>query len=228
MQPEPPAGPAPRASVAGDDAVIHESRKRRMLDDDDTEFPRMRGQQRGGQAVLCGASGMEALRHVAGFEERVQPGGLRAGQAQRPLHAIGIKPQRRGGRGGGAKRPVRRGRMPEPVMRGHHRHADPHRDLVPRDDGQHDLLPAQPMRLAHRQGDRHDNRADMQQRRLVGVVIVGGVDQDAVAQRGEGRLRRASWGADDPRARADCGIQGRDVAGDRGSAALHARDAALR
>jgi hypothetical protein len=41
----------------------------------------------------------------------------------------------------------------------------------------------------------------VQQRALVRVVVVGGVDQDAVGQGREGRLRREAGGADHARAR---------------------------
>ncbi len=122
---------------------------------------------------------------------------LRAGQAQRALHAVGIQLHRLGRGSRATERAVGRGGVPEPIMRRHHRHADAHRDLVPRDHRGDHLAPGQPVRLGQRQGGGDDDRADMQQRHLVRVVVVGGIDQDAIGERGEGGLR-GHVRADDP------------------------------
>jgi len=81
-------------------------------------------------------------------------------------------------------------------MRGHHGHADAHRDFVARDQRGDEAPPVELPGLRHGQRGRHDDGAHMQQGTLVRVVIVGGIDQDAVGQRGEGGLRRSIRHAD--------------------------------
>ena len=136
-----------------------------------------------------------------------RPSARCAPSASRPM-----APRRAGRRAEGA---VGRGGVPEAVMRRHHRHADAHRDLVARDQRRDQVAARRAPRVCgQRQRRRHHHRADMQQGALVRVVIVGGVDQDAVGERREGRLRRNPGRADDagtgpspgrvPRCRARC------------------------
>ena len=148
---------------------------------------------------------MDALGHVAGFEESIQPRRLRAGEAQRALHAVGIQPERLRRAGRRAERAVGRGGMPEAIMRRHHRHAHAHRHFVAGDQRQNQLAPRQPVRLGQRQRRRHHHRTRMQQRALMRVVVVGGVGEDAVCQRRERGLRSSRRpDADHRRARRRC------------------------
>ena len=146
------------------------------------------GQGRRQHAVHRGLARMQALRVVARFEKGIQAARLGAGETEGGAHALGIERGGLGGGGGAAEGAVGGGRVPETVVARHHRHADPRRHLVAGHQRGDQVAAVAGARLGRRQRGRHHHRAEVRQRALVGVVVVGGVDQHAVRQRGQRRM----------------------------------------
>ena len=156
-----------------------------------------RRQLRRQNAVQRRLAGVDGFGHVAGFKKRIQPRRLSAGQAKRALHTIRIQPHGMGRASGGAKSAVGGSGMPKPIMRWHHRHTDTYRNLIARHQrGQHGT-PGKPARFGQRQSRWHHDGSHMQQSALMRIIIISGIDQNAVRQRGESRLHSRPLGAHD-------------------------------
>ncbi len=131
------------------------------------------------------------------------------------IDAIGIKAHGMGHTGRRAEGPIGRGGMPETIMRWHHRHPDTHRDLIPCHQRRQHAAARKPTRFGQGKRGWHHHGTDMQQGALMRVIIIGGIDQNAIGECRESRLHRSTLGAHDMCAGCS-GIKCRDIARDAG------------
>ena len=135
------------------------------------------------QAVLRRLAGMERLAHRA--ELRLQPGGLRAGDAERARGGLGVEAEQAGAGRRGAETADRAGRVKaEIVMARAHRRADPAGGLVAGDKGGDHVAPAALALLGEGEQAGQDRDRRMARHRQVDVVVVERVPDRAVDQRG--------------------------------------------
>ncbi len=128
---------------------------------------------------------MDALGHVAGFEERVETGSLGAGKSEGGLSAQDVEPECFGRGRGGAERAVGPRRVPEPVVGWHHGRPHAHGNFIAGHQCENQFTARKALGLCKREHGRDHHRARVQQGQLVGVVVVGRVHEDAVRERGD-------------------------------------------
>jgi len=141
----------------------------------------------GGDAALRRPAGMQVLRLGAVDPALEQAGGEAADDAEGTAELGGIEPEHPAGEAGGAERREQPGRMEAAAVEPARRHAaDPAGDLVAHGN-RGDQLPARAgPGLGQRQGSGDRRAAHVDDRFVVGVVVLHGLGQRAVGEGGRG------------------------------------------
>jgi hypothetical protein len=158
-----------------------------------------RRQQRSGQAVLCGASGMKALGHRS--EHLAQPDRLRGRQSQRPHHLLRCQPEDPAGRRGSAEHADGARDVPPPiVVRWIHGRADPALRFNAEDHRIHEVVAGHRPLLGQGKQHRDDRTGRMDNRVEMRVVEIEHVRAHRVHQARMQRVQPLAP-ADDRRSR---------------------------